>query len=159
MTFLTNHSIWLESDNQFTDKNTILQFLADKFSSMIQCQSQEFLAEQILAEEILESLLAREALQTTAQKKGIALPHCILKNIKGVYAGFLKLDKPVDFDNKTQHKCDLFICIISAQDAGAEYLKFLAKVSRFMRDTHTQTELRNSNNADAVFKILSPLMS
>jgi mannitol/fructose-specific phosphotransferase system IIA component (Ntr-type) len=154
MTFLTHHSIWLESGNQFTDKNTILQFLAHKFSSMIECQSKEF-----MAEEILENLLAREALQTTAQKKGIAIPHCILKNIKGVYAGFLKIDKPIDFDSKAHHKCDLFICIISAQDAGTEYLKFLAKVSRFMRDAHTQTELRNSNNVKTVFKILLPLMS
>lgn len=154
MTFLTKNSIWLEEYNQFTDKNTLLQFFADKFSHIIQSKSQEF-----LSEEILENLLAREALHTTAQKKGIALPHCMLKNIKGVYAGFLKIDKPIDFDSKTHHKCDLFVCIISAQDAGAEYLKFLAKVSRFMRDINTQDELRNSNNIDAVLKILSPLMS
>jgi PTS system nitrogen regulatory IIA component len=148
MTILTQHSIWLEPHNHFTDKNTILHFLADKFSDMIHCQS----------EEVLENLLAREALQTTAQKKGIALPHCTLNSIKGVYAGFLKLDKPIDFDNKAEHKCDLFICIISARDAGAEYLKFLARVARFMRDTHTQTELRNADTPDNVSKILLPLM-
>ena len=151
MKFLNHNLVWLESSKYFLDKNAVLRFFADKFSDIIKHP----------AEQLLEALQAREALQTTAQKKGIALPHCTLDTIKGVYAGFLKLDNLIDYDSKTgqaSHQCDLFICIISAQDAGADYLKFLAKVSRFMRNTDTQTELRKSCTTDTIIKILSPLM-
>ena len=57
-----------------------------------------------------------------------------------------------------QHECDLFICIIASQNGGADYLKFLAKVSRFMRDTEIQSGLRKADTIDTIFKILSPII-
>jgi PTS system nitrogen regulatory IIA component len=147
MQFLNNRSIWAESHSHFNDKESILNFFAHKFSKTVKCYP----------ERLFEGLLAREALQTTAQKKGIALPHCLIDKIDGVYAGFLRLDSPIYFDAQKENQCDLFICIISAKDAGAEYLKFLAKVSRFMRDADTQTALRKANATSDIIKILSPI--
>lgn len=147
MQFLTPQSIWLEKSHLFPNKNAILHFFADKLSKIIQHPP----------EELFEALLAREALQTTAQKKGTAIPHCTIDKIQGVYAGFLKLDNPVIFDEKTNQECDLFFCIISAQNAGAEYLKFLAKVARFIRDNSNQETLRYAKKTTEIEKNLMPL--
>jgi PTS system nitrogen regulatory IIA component len=104
---------------------------------------------------ITEVLMARERLGTTGLGGGVAIPHARLPELKRVSGVFARLDPPVDFDALDRQPVDLVFMLLAPEDAGADHLKALAKVSRLFRDRPLLEKLRGTNNADAIFALLS----
>jgi PTS system nitrogen regulatory IIA component len=50
---------------------------------------------------------------------------------------------------------DLIFVLLAPEEAGADHLKALARVSRLLRDQVTTDKLRGTADADALFAILS----
>lgn len=104
---------------------------------------------------ILESLLAREALQSTAMGHGIAIPHCIIKDYNGIFTGFVRTKTPIDFESLDTKPCDLFFFIVASQDSGADYLRVLARTARLLRDETIRNSLRSAETSLEIFQIFS----
>jgi nitrogen PTS system EIIA component len=130
--FITQDSIWLAQD--ISCKMDLLTFIAKKTAPM---SGQSYYA-------LLEGLNTREALQTTAVGKGIAIPHCVLPQLNDIYTGFVQLKNPIDFGASDYQACDLFFFIIASQNAGTDYLRVLARASRLLRDGEICTKLRTA---------------
>jgi len=104
---------------------------------------------------IFDTLLERERLGTTGVGNGIAIPHGKIAELDGLYGVFARLDKPIDFDSVDEQPVDLVFLLLAPESAGADHLKALARVSRLLRDQNVCKKLRGSDNADALYSLLT----
>ena len=68
---------------------------------------------------------------------------------------FARLRTPVDFESIDGRPADLIFMLIAPDDAGAEHLKALARVSRLLRREDVRQRLRAAPDADAVHAVLA----
>jgi PTS system nitrogen regulatory IIA component len=104
---------------------------------------------------IFDVLLERERLGTTGVGQGIASPHGKLANLDRVYGLFARLERPIDFDAIDEQPVDLMFLLLAPEQAGADHLKALARVSRLLRDHAVCEKLRGSTSADALYALLT----
>lgn len=104
---------------------------------------------------ILEILLQREKLGSTAVGNGVAIPHGKLPKLGGLLGLFARLEKPVDFEALDGQPVDLVFLLLAPEAAGADHLKALARVARALRDPEIARRLRESRDADALYAVLT----
>ena len=104
---------------------------------------------------VFESLLTREKLGSTGLGQGIAIPHGRLPNITRVYGVFARLAAPVAYDSVDGEPVDLVFALLSPDQAGADHLKALARISRLLREADTMKKLRGTDSAQGLYAILT----
>jgi PTS system nitrogen regulatory IIA component len=104
---------------------------------------------------IFDVLMEREKLGTTGVGHGIAIPHGKLPGLDRLYGLFARLDAPIPFDAIDEQPVDLIFLLLAPDNAGADHLKALARVSRLLRDRAFCDKLRGSANADALYALLT----
>jgi PTS system nitrogen regulatory IIA component len=104
---------------------------------------------------ILEILLQREKLGSTAVGNGVAIPHGKLPKLGKLFGLFARLETPIDFEAHDGQPVDLVFLLLAPEGAGADHLKALARVARLLRDPAIAKKLRESNSADAIYAVLS----
>lgn len=105
--------------------------------------------------EVTERLTERERLGSTGFGGGIAIPHAKLESIDTVRGAVLLLDEPVAFDAVDDNPVDVVFMLLSPVDSGAEHLKMLARVSRFLRNETQVKRLRGAQSDAALYVILT----
>lgn len=126
-------------------KKQVLQFLSDEASKITQ----------IDAREIFDSLIERERLGSTGVGKGIAIPHSKFKNLDEIFGIFMTLDAEVDFDSIDDKPVDMVFLLMVPENAGADHLTALARISRFMRDAKNIAGIRGADNVDGLYAVLT----
>src|SRR5205807_10190611 len=91
---------------------------------------------------IFETLMEREKLGSTGMGQGIAIPHGRVPGEEKMTGLFAQLDQPVDFDAMDDQPVDLVFLLLAPEDAGADHLKALARVSRLLRNQAVCEALR-----------------
>ena len=104
---------------------------------------------------IFEILLQREKLGSTGVGNGVAIPHGKLPKLNQVFGLFARLERPVDFEALDGQPVDLVFLLLAPEGAVADHLKALALVSRLLRDRTVCEKLRGTDNADALFALLT----
>ncbi len=107
------------------------------------------------AGEVLDALLAREAVGSTGVGAGVAVPHARLKALDRMRGVFLRLEAPVDFDAVDDQPVDLIFALLAPEAAGSEHLQALARVARLLRRADLREQLRQAHSADAVYALLA----
>ncbi len=92
---------------------------------------------------------------TTGVGVGIAIPHGKLTDLDRLHGLFARLDTPIDFDAIDDQPVDLIFLLLAPESAGAEHLKALARVSRLLRDKQLCDKLRSTDNAEAIYALLT----
>ena len=100
-------------------------------------------------------LLERERLGTTGVGVGIAIPHGKFAELDQLYGLFARLEHAIDFDSIDDQPVDLIFVLLAPEDAGADHLKALARVSRLLRDQAVCAKLRNAHDPDALYAMLT----
>ncbi|MEO0911512.1 MAG: PTS sugar transporter subunit IIA [Pseudomonadota bacterium] len=109
-----------------------------------------------LAEARLQSaLLERENLGPTGVGFGVAIPHARIDDLDRVVGLFFHLEAPVEFESVDRKPVDLVFALFAPQNAGAEHLKALAKVSRILRSEDVRSKLRSTGDVAALHAILT----
>ncbi|GER06712.1 PTS IIA-like nitrogen-regulatory protein PtsN [Iodidimonas muriae] len=103
---------------------------------------------------IFDVLIERERLGTTGVGQGVAIPHGKLPELDKVFGLFGRTVEPVDFDSMDDRPVDLFFLLLAPENAGADHLKALARVSRLFRDKAICEKLRGAEGADALHALL-----
>lgn len=103
---------------------------------------------------IFDVLLERERLGTTGVGNGIAIPHGKLAELDRLYGMFARLERPIPFESIDDQPVDLIFLLLAPQNAGADHLKALARVSRLLRDTAFCERLRTTKDAKALHALL-----
>jgi len=107
------------------------------------------------AVEVYDSLMERERLGSTGFGGGIAIPHAKLQTLERVHAMVLHLEEPIAFDAVDDTPVDVIFSLLSPADSGAEHLKTLARVSRYLRNDHNIACIRGAGSDEALFALLS----
>lgn len=104
--------------------------------------------------DVFDALMERERLGPTAMGRGVAIPHARMKGVERIAGVFARLEKGVDFDAADGAPVDLVFLLIAPENAGADHLRALARVSRLMRDEGRCAKLRATADAAALYAIL-----
>lgn len=105
--------------------------------------------------EIANVLMERERLGSTGVGHGVAIPHGRFAELDQICGIFVKLEKPVNYDSLDDQPVDLIFLLLVPEEAGADHLKALAKVSRVLRDQSVCEKLRGTDSGDAIYAILN----
>jgi len=104
---------------------------------------------------VLDTLLERERLGSTGIGAGTAVPHGRLPNLARMFALFARLEKPIPFESVDDQPVDLVFLLLTPENAGADHLKALARISRLLRDQATCAKLRGTDRAEALYALLT----
>ena len=104
---------------------------------------------------ILEILLQREKLGSTAVGNGVAIPHGKLAKLGRLFGLFARLERPIDFEAMDGQPVDLVFLLLAPEGAGADHLKALARIARLLRDQDVAKKLRASRDAQAIYSVLA----
>ena len=96
---------------------------------------------------IFETLVERERLGTTGVGTGIAIPHGRMTEVKTIIGIFARLESAIDYEAVDSQPVDLVFMLLAPENAGADHLKALARVSRLLRDKGTCEKLRSASTA------------
>ncbi|MGZ8387243.1 MAG: PTS IIA-like nitrogen regulatory protein PtsN [Rhodoplanes sp.] len=105
--------------------------------------------------EILDVLMQRERLGSTAIGSGIAIPHGKLPKLDRLLGLFARLDRPIDFEALDGQPVDLIFLLLAPENAGADHLKALARIARLLRDADMTRLLRDSSDREALYAVLA----
>jgi PTS system nitrogen regulatory IIA component len=104
---------------------------------------------------ILDVLIQREKLGSTAVGNGIAIPHGKLANLPKLFGIFARLGRPIDFEALDGQPVDLICLLLAPEGAGADHLKALARIARLLRGADVAKTLRDAPDGEAMYAILS----
>ncbi|MCP5410638.1 MAG: PTS IIA-like nitrogen regulatory protein PtsN [Alphaproteobacteria bacterium] len=104
---------------------------------------------------VFETLVERERLGTTGVGSGIAIPHGRMAEVSTITGIFARLDSPVDYEAVDGQPVDLVFMLLAPENAGADHLKALARVSRLLRDRQVCEKLRAAATPEALYAILT----
>jgi PTS system nitrogen regulatory IIA component len=107
------------------------------------------------ADEILDGLEQREALDSTGFGKGVAIPHCRSKGVNRPTLAVLRLGTPCNFQSADAMPVKLVFGLVSPENAGATHLHALAAISRLMRDDARLQALLDAADGEAIFALLT----
>ena len=104
---------------------------------------------------IVEVLMAREALGSTAIGQGIAIPHGKSEATGKLVAALAVSKKGVHFDSLDGELSHIFFLLIAPIDSAGPHLKALARVSRLLKDKFSRESIRNSRSSKEILELLS----
>jgi len=104
---------------------------------------------------LIDALMSREALGSTAIGQGIAIPHAKCDCVDKLVAAFGLSRKGVDFDSLDGELAYIFFLLVAPQDSAGPHLKALARISRLLKDKYFRDTLRNCVDEKSVIKVIT----
>lgn len=144
----------------FLSKNAILTDIkstkkADVINELVNALIDAAEIEKRNSPKIVEALLAREALGSTAIGQGVAIPHAKSESVTKLVAAFGLSKKGIDFDSLDGEPAYIFFLLLAPQDYAGPHLKALARISRLLKDKYFRDSLRACVDAKSIIKIIS----
>ncbi len=130
---------------EITSKKRALEY----FSKLLAQESSK-----LTSYEILDSLLGRERIGTTAIGKGIAIPHARVTQSQVTLAAFLQLEKGIDYDAPDKQPVDLLFALMVPKDSTEEHLNILAQLAGMFSEKQFCEKLRRIQGCREKFNLL-----
>ena len=128
------------------DKNAALEEMADRLVSYHRHLDKQ---------KVLAVLLEREKISTTAIGEGVAIPHGKLPGVERVLGAFARSPQGVDFASLDGEPTHLFFVLVAPENAAADHLKALARISRLLKDGSFRRRLMEGQTSRELFKIIA----
>ena len=106
-------------------------------------------------EKVLGVLQERERISSTAIGDGVAIPHGKLPGLDKIYGVFARSQTGVDFKSLDGEPTHLFFVLIAPENAAADHLKALARISRLLKDAEFRQRLMMGKSQQELFKLIS----
>lgn len=103
---------------------------------------------------VLDVVLARERVTSTAIGQGVAIPHGKMPGVDQVLAILGRSVQGVDFQSPDGHPTHLFFLLIAPEDAPSDHLKALAKISRLLMDSGLRGKLLKGKTEQEIFSVI-----
>jgi PTS system nitrogen regulatory IIA component len=104
---------------------------------------------------IVDVLLARESLGSTAIGQGIAIPHGKTDCVDTLVAGLGVSKKGIDFDALDGEPAHIFFLLAAPVDSAGPHLKALARVSRLLKDKYFRESLKIAKDKKEILELVS----
>ena len=106
------------------------------------------------ARSVLDALLARERLGSTALGDGVAIPHCRLEDCKAPVGVLLTLAKPVDCNAPDDRHVDLLFILVVPESAADEHLQILSQLAGILIKEENRQALRQARDHLTLFETM-----
>jgi nitrogen PTS system EIIA component len=106
-------------------------------------------------QKVRDVLRERERISTTAIGEGVAIPHGKLAGVDRVLGVFARSPEGVDFASLDGEPTYLFFALIAPEDAAADHLKALARISRLLRDESFRHRLMAGKTAQELYHMIA----
>jgi PTS system nitrogen regulatory IIA component len=103
---------------------------------------------------LVQVLLEREELGSTAIGEGIAIPHGKLPGMSSVAAAFGRSSRGIDFESLDGSPTRLFFLLVAPEDSAGIHLKALARISRLLKDREFRERLFAAASREALFDVI-----
>ncbi len=104
---------------------------------------------------VIESLLAREALGSTAIGQGIAIPHAKSDAVSELVSALAVSKKGINFDSLDGEPAHIFFLLVAPVDSSGPHLKALARVSRLLKDKFIRDCIKATKTGKDILGIIS----
>ncbi len=104
---------------------------------------------------ILDSLIKREKLGSTAVGNGIAIPHATETSLDKPKGFLAILSNGLDFNANDDQLVDIIFLLLAPSNNGSEHLQALASVSRLFRNNELITKLRGCKTTQSALAVIS----
>lgn len=104
---------------------------------------------------VIESLMAREALGSTAIGQGIAIPHAKSDAVDGLVSALAVSKKGIHFDSLDGEPAHIFFLLVAPVDSAGPHLKALARVSRLLKDKFFRDSLKATKAGKDILDLIS----
>jgi PTS system nitrogen regulatory IIA component len=103
---------------------------------------------------VVELLVAREALGSTAIGHNVGIPHAKTDCVKELVAAFGLSRRGVDFDSLDGEPVYIFFLLLAPQDSAGPHLKALARISRLIKDKYFRETLRQAKDSKEIVRFI-----
>jgi nitrogen PTS system EIIA component len=107
------------------------------------------------SEALLEALLRREELGSTAVGYGVAIPHGTLAGSPGLIASFGRSRSGIDFHAIDGKPTRYFFALFAGEDRAGLHLKALARVSHLLRDPALREAIFDAEDSTDIYRLLA----
>ncbi|TCI00036.1 PTS sugar transporter subunit IIA [Roseococcus sp. SYP-B2431] len=105
---------------------------------------------------VLEAILAREKLGSTALGRGVALPHARVDWLEAPVALLARLARPIEMEARDGEPVDLVFLVLWPESASEGFLPALSDICRALRDNQLPRQLRQArSDAEALQALLA----
>ncbi|MCM8765768.1 MAG: PTS sugar transporter subunit IIA [Candidatus Omnitrophica bacterium] len=103
---------------------------------------------------LIEALLARERLGSTAIGQSVAIPHTKSEYVEKLVAAVGISSKGIDFDSLDEEPVYIVFLLLAPQDSAGPHLKALALISRLLKDKYFRENLRACKDEKSIIKLI-----
>ncbi len=129
-----------------TTKQSVIKEIADNISNI---------HPNINNERLIEALLEREKLCSTALDSGVAVPHAKISGITEIILGFGKSLEGIAFESLDNTPTNFFITLIAPENSSGTHIQLLARISKIFRDQDLRSKLLNCDSEEEIFYTLT----
>ena len=106
------------------------------------------------ANEIFDSLFARERLGTTAIDHGVAIPHGRIKGSTDTIGAFVQLSDGIDCDAMDHQAVSLMFALLVPEESTEEHLQILARIANMFSNEELRGQLRAATDNKKLYDLL-----
>ncbi len=112
-------------------------------------------SDELKAGVVLDELVSRERLGSTALGHSVAMPHARVAGIERSQGAFLRLGNGVDFEAPDGEAVDLLFGLLMPLDCSDNELSDLRQLIEHLRDPILQEQLRHTDRPEDLFALLT----
>ena len=105
-------------------------------------------------EKLVEVLLEREKLCSTAVDFGVAVPHAKLSGINDIIIGFGRSLEGIGFESLDNKPTHFFITLIAPEEAVGAHIQLLARISKIFKEPEFRSRLMKYETGEEIFESL-----
>jgi nitrogen PTS system EIIA component len=137
----------------FLSRETIVPALAsrDKNAALEEMAGYLGSTHRLDKDKVLKVLLERERISTTAIGEGVAIPHGKLNGVERVVGVFARSPEGIDFASLDGAPTHLFFVLVAPENAAADHLKALARISRLLKDEAFRRRLMAGESSQELY--------
>ncbi|MCM8799184.1 MAG: PTS sugar transporter subunit IIA [Candidatus Omnitrophica bacterium] len=146
MDFLSKKAIVLNIKS--TKKEEVIKELVDALINAEEIEKRH-------RNKIVDALLAREKLGSTAIGQGIAIPHAKSEYVEKLVAALGISSSGVNFDALDEEPVYIIFLLLAPQDSAGPHLKALASISRLLKDKYFRENLKACKDEKSIINLIN----
>jgi PTS system nitrogen regulatory IIA component len=137
----------IKINQEIQSKKKAIEFISHLFSEETPFSQQN----------ILNCILSREKLGSTALNNGIAFPHGRIKDLVHPILTVITLKSGIDFDASDKLSVDIIIGLLVSEDNNQEHLDILAAIAKFFNSLENNDKVRSAQSSEDIFEMLTSI--
>jgi len=105
-------------------------------------------------QELVEVLMAREALGSTGIGEGVAIPHGKVQGLRDIVAVLGRSSRGLDFNAIDRKPCHIFFMLLAPSNSASQHLKALARASTLLKDPSLRQKILESSSSAEIYSLV-----